>query len=472
VESTVSPRRAELLSATLRRFVRRGARGHISKLLGKTRPEDVALQFGGLTPSDQLAVFRILLADYREAAGHVLTELEPPTRLAILEQLEPSEIAGLLEEMPVDDAVGLVTALPAELHEQVLELVDRGDLTGVQAQLVFEDDSAGRIMNPDYLALADDTSVGEAIRAVQGTHSLENVFYLYVVDAGNHLVGVTSLRQLLLAPPEQQLREVMTRSIIKAHTDTDQEEVARLAARYDLLAIPVTDGSNRLMGIITVDDIIDVFKEEATEDFLKMVGTSDSELVYQMKSIKVAGIRLPWLLINLAGLLTVGGLIKHFQVSFSEALFLLTFVPVIMGMGGNVGSQTSTLAVRGLATGHVALGEGRARRFVFQQLRIGAVLGVICAGLAAVGAYVLEGVLHFSDSSTFSAPMYAAIVGAALFLAILVASCNGAVIPLLFKRLGVDPAVAAGPLVSTMNDLTGIVIYFGIAAALFDLLMH
>jgi magnesium transporter len=165
-------------------------------------------------------------------------------------------------------------------------------------------------------------------------------------------------------------------------------------------------------------------------------------------------------------------LIKHFQVSFSEALFLLTFVPVIMGMGGNVGSQTSTLAVRGLATGHVVLGEGRARRFVFQQVRIGAALGVICAGLAAVGAYVLEGVLDFSDSSTFSVGTYSGIVGAALFLAILVASCNGAIIPLLFKRLGVDPAVAAGPLVSTLNDLTGIVIYFGIAAALFDLLMH
>lgn len=472
MEQTVSPRRAELLSASLRRFVRRGARGHISKLLGKTRPEDVALQFGGLTPSDQLSVFRILLSDYRESAGHVLTELEPPTRVAILEQLNPAEIAGLLEDMPVDDAVGLVTSLPAELHERVIELVDRGDLPEVQAQLVYEDDSAGRIMNPDYLALPDDTTVGEAIAAVQGTQALENVFYLYIVDGGNHLVGVTSLRQLLLTPSEKPLSEVMTRSIIKAHTDTDQEEVARLAARYDLLAIPVTDGSNRLLGIITVDDIIDVVKEEATEDFLKMVGTSDSELVYQMKSIRVAGIRLPWLLINLGGLLTVGSLIKHFQVSFGEALFLLTFVPVIMGMGGNVGSQTSTLAIRGLATGHVVLGEGRALRFVLQQVRIGAVLGLVCASLAACGAYVLEGVLRFSSASTFSVGTYAGIVAAALFLAIVVASINGAVIPLLFKRLGVDPAVAAGPLVSTLNDLTGIVIYFGIATALFDILMH
>jgi magnesium transporter len=274
-------------------------------------------------------------------------------------------------------------------------------------------------------------------------------------------VGVTSLRQLLLSPPERTLGEIMTRSVIQVDTGTDQEEVAQLAARYDLLAIPVVDEARRLVGIVTVDDIIDIVKEEATEDFYKMVGTSDNELLYQERSFRVAGIRLPWLLVNLAGLVVTGLLLRRFQVSLKEALFLLTFVPVIMGMGGNIGSQTATITVRGLATGRIGRDRGRLRRFLWQQTKVGEVLGVACALLVAVGAFVLEQNLY-----------YALVVGVSLFLAIVVASVNGALVPLVFERLGVDPAIASGPLVTTSNDITGILIYFGLASLLIELLVR
>ncbi len=471
MEPTLSPRRAELLADTMRRFVRRGARAHIAKLLAKTRPEDVALQFRGLTATEQLKVFEILESEYPDAAGEVLSQLEPSLRTGLLEQLRPQQIAGLLEAMPVDDAVEVIESLPTELHREVLDLVDRRELEEVQVHLAYADDSAGRIMDSEFLALADEVTVGEAIAAIQGSKHTENVFYLYVVNRDEQLVGVTSLRQLLLNPPGRPLADIMSRSIIKVHTDTDQEEVARLASRYDLLAIPVTDGSNRLMGIVTVDDIIDVVKEEATEDFMKMVGTSEDELLYQDRSWKTASIRLPWILINLGGLIAAGLLVKHFQVSLKEALFLLTFVPVIMGMGGNIGSQTSTIAVRGLATGRIALGSGQAGQFLWQQLKVGAVLGFACAALAAVGAVLLEGVFKYSTAPV-SPGAYGGVVGVSLFLAIVVASINGAFVPLAFQRLGIDPAVAAGPLVTTSNDISGIIIYFGIASLLIDFLVH
>jgi magnesium transporter len=253
----------------------------------------------------------------------------------------------------------------------------------------------------------------------------------------------------------------MTRSIIKVNTDTDQEEVAQLAARYNLLAVPVTDETNHLVGIVTLDDIIDVVKEEATEDIFKMVGTTDDELVYQDRSFRVAGFRLPWLLVNMVGLLLAGMLIEHFQVTLREAIFQLTFVPVIMGMGGNIGSQTATIAVRGLATGRVNLSESGVRTFLWQQLKVGAILAVACSVVVAIGAWLLE--RHLA---------YAGVVGTSMFLAVVLASVNGAIVPVVFDRLGIDPAVAAGPLVTTVNDITGIFIYFGLASFFIDLLVR
>ena len=454
-------RRNELIGDTLRRFVRRGARSNISKVLGKTRPEDVALQFPRLTPSEQLEVFQVLVDDYLESAGEVLIALEPPIQNDILEGLDPQDIARVLDEMSVDDAVSLVDSLPDDLRDKLLEIVDRKDLAAVQEHLTYGDDTAGRIMDTELLALPEETTVSEAISHLQMAGDLDNVFYLYVIDQDSHLVGVTSLRQLLLSGPDRRLADIMARSLIKVGTDTDQEDVAQLAARYNLLAIPVTDEANRLVGIVTLDDIIDVIKDEATEDFFKMVGTSDDELVYQDRSFKVAGIRLPWLLFNLAGLVLAGVLISFYEVTLKEALFLFAFVPAIMGMGGNIGSQTSTIAVRGLATGRIVLGEGYVRQFLWQQVKVGAILGVICAVIVGIGAMLWQ-----------SNPVYGVVVGVSLFVAVMFASVFGVLIPILFEKLGVDPAVAAGPLVTTSNDITGVLIYFGLATLFIDLLVR
>jgi magnesium transporter len=253
----------------------------------------------------------------------------------------------------------------------------------------------------------------------------------------------------------------MQRDLIQVHTGTDQEEVAQLTARYDLLAIPVLDHDDKLVGIVTVDDIVDVVKEEATEDLFKMVGSSADELIYQDRSWRVAGIRLPWLLVNLVGGLLTGWLLAHFQFSFKESLFLLAFVPVIMGTGGNGGTQTSTITVRGLATGRIGTGSGRVLRFLFQQVKVGAFLGLATGVVVGTVAYFLQSNLY-----------YGLVVAGALFSALILSSLTGALIPIVFQRLGVDPAVAAGPLVTTTSDITGILVYFGLAGLMIHRLVH
>src|SRR5688572_27629248 len=458
--ATSTSRSDELLAEALRRLVRRGKRADITRLLSKVRPGDMPVLLGSLTPAERLHVFQIVTEEYPDTAGDVLSDLEAPQRLELLEKLPPEVIAEILDSAAVDDAVYVIDSLPEDKKEQVLRLVDPQQMSEMRPHLTYEDDTAGRIMDPEFFALPESSQVRQAIAAIQEKRDVEMIYYLYIVDSDKRLLGVTSLRQLLLSPPDQRLGEIMQRDIIRVHTGTDQEEVAAVAARHDLLAVPVVDGENRMVGIVTLDDIIDVVKEEANEDILRIAGTSEDELLYQERSLRVAGIRLPWLLVNLVGGVITGLLLQHFQVSFQEALFLLAFVPVVMGMGGNSGTQTSTITVRGLATGRIELDGGRIRHYLWQQMKVGALLGIATGAVAGTVALALQ-----------RNPAYSLVVAGAMFFAILVASLNGVMIPLLFERLGVDPAVAAGPLVTTSNDITGILIYFGLASLLIQFLV-
>ncbi len=464
--TTIATRRAEFFSSTIRRLLRRGSRSKISKLLSKERLVDVASGLGRLTPAEQLKVFQILIADNPAGAGEVLIDLEPEYRSAILDDLKPEQVSTLLEEAAVDDAVAIVELLPEELKSKILKLVDLDEkLTDVQTQLAYPENSAGRIMDTEFVAFTQETTAEEAIERVrQIARDVDMISYLYIVDQGGHLLGVNSIRQLLLADPGAALGESMISSLIKVTTDTDQEEVAQLAARYDLLAIPVVDSDGKLVGIVTVDDIVDIFKDEVTEDFYKLAGTSGDEMVYQDQPFKVAGIRLPWLLVNLFGLLVAGFMTAYFENTFQLAI-LVGFVPVVLGMAGNIGSQTSTITVRELATGHLGTGRGAIRFYVWQQLKVGLLLALICASLVATVALLWS---HGSDPN--GDPKLVLAVSASVLLTVVLASFTGAMIPWLFNRFGIDPAIASGPLVTTTNDITGILIYFALSFTLIRLL--
>lgn len=452
--------RNEILLLTLRRLLAGGARRRLTHLLARVRPEDLAQILPRLTPSQRMQLIRHLIRHFPDSVGDVLIELEESEQLAILEHLSFEELHEFLPQAAIDDAVSLIELLPDERRREVIAGPGAA-MANVKAQLDYEDESAGRIMDTDLFTLPDSCTVGEAVEMLRRAGDVENIYYLYVVNGERRLVGVVPLRELLLSQPDRPVREVMTSEVLKVRTGTDQEEVAQLAARYNLLAIPVVDDDDVLVGIVTADDILEVLSEEATEDILKMVGTTDEELIYQGRTWRVAGIRMPWLVITVVGQSVTGFLLTRFQATLSEALFLLAGVPLIMSLGGNIGSQIAAITVRGLATGRLRFEEQWGfLRFVWKQLKVGFVLAGVCACLVAIGAWLLE-----------RNAAYAVVVAGAVIFAILLSSITGALIPRLFDRIGIDPAVASGPLVSISNDITGILIYFGLAVLLIGLLV-
>jgi magnesium transporter len=352
--------------------------------------------------------------------------------------------------MPYDDAVEIIRNMPEEIAQEILSTMQDEHSDEIEQLLQYEEDTAGGIMSTEIFSLREDTTAQQAIEALQQASDVEMVFYVYVTDVRDHLVGVLSLRQLLTVPPSTRLKDIMATDVISVRTDKDQEEVAHLVAKYNILAIPVVDEWNKLVGLVTVDDVIDVLREEATEDIYKMAGASEEELLYGFKSMKVAQLRLPWLLTNLFGGIITGYLMWQFQATLKEVITLITFIPVITGMGGNVGGQSATIVVRGFATGNIEF--STLRQVFFKELRVGMIMGAVCG--VTVGLVAL--VWHHN-------PYLGLVVGLAMVSAMTVAATMGVLAPAFFKRAGIDPAIASSPFVQTANDITGILIYFGTA---------
>ena len=291
-------RRIDVVLDSVKRLLRIGATANLLNLLQKQHPADLAQVFGSLLDTERQAVFSILVERNGRLAMETVSEMGPEEGAKLLTGRSAEEIAKLLQEIPSDDAAALIDYLPEELSAEVLELMRRRESGQVESLLEYGEQTAGRIMNPQVFALSEDLTVGEAITALQSSRDVEMVFYLYVVDARRHLVGVTSLRRLLLVSPETPLKRIMTPEVTSVRVDTDQEEVARQVASYNLLAVPVVDEENKLVGIVTVDDVIDVIKDEAAEDLLRLAGVSGDERIATPASEAIRK-RLPWLGVNL-----------------------------------------------------------------------------------------------------------------------------------------------------------------------------
>jgi magnesium transporter len=447
--------RHQLLLETARRLIRRDASPSLANLLLKTHPADVAHLFRDLELREQHTLFTLI--DDPELAATVLSELDPAVSALLLGDLKKEAITEVLEEMAYDDAVDVIQNLPEELAAEILQAMEDVDSQEIEQLLQYDEDSAGGIMSTEIFSLSEEMTVRQAIDAIHQAEHVEMVFYLYVTDAHNHLVGVLSLRKLLTVSPEKTLSEIMVREVISVRTDVDQEEVARVVEKYSILAIPVINDTNKLMGVITVDDIIDVIRREATEDIYKMAGANDEELLLGYDSLRIARLRLPWLLTNLLGGVVTGYLMWRFKVTLRDVIALITFIPVITGMGGNVGGQSATIVVRGFATGRIDVGS--IRRVIFREMRVGVVMGMVCGLAVGLIAWAWHG-----------NPYLGLVVGFAMIMAITVAATMGVLAPAFFKRIGVDPAIAAAPFVQTANDITGILIYFATATSFIKLL--
>jgi len=442
-----------ILIETIQKLIRRDATPNLIKVIEKTHPADIAIMLRRLSEREGRIIFGLL--DEPALAAETLSELNPENRFKLLEGMAVQRIVEILRAMSPDDMADTIGALPEEMAEQILEIFREDESEQVEELLQYGEDTAGGIMTPDFFALPDDTRVDAAVLALQQETKAEMVFYLYVIDERNHLVGVLSLRQLLTNAPDRLLRDIMMDDVLSVYTGMDQEEVARLVAKYNILAVPVVDDENKILGIVTVDDVIDVFREEATEDILKLAGTSEEEIL-SGSFLKSARTRFPWLFASWVGGLFAIGIIGHFEEELKRVVSLAAFIPIIMGMGGNVGNQSTVIMVRGMATGRIDL--RNVGRHIMKEMSVGILLGIFFGVLLSL---VVE--------LKFDIPNLSYVVGCAISTNMIMAAFLGTSLPVLFKRMKIDPAVATGPFVTTSIDIIGIFILF-IWAILFNLL--
>jgi len=442
----------DTLLESIRKLTRRGAYQNVKKILEKLHAADVAYLFRYLNEGEQHKIFSLIAES--EMASEILSQVDTPTSARILKRIEREQAAEILKEMDPDDKVSILEEVPEDVREEIMSHLSVSDAETIEEIFQYPEDSAGRIMNTNYFSLEEDVTVSESITEIQkrGADASEMVFYIYVVDVRNHLVGVCSLRQLLLVPPSTKIKNVMAPEVVSVGAQTDQEDVARLVEKYDFLAVPVTDEENKLLGIVTVDDVIDVIRHEATEDIMKMVGTGDE---YLNRSVfRRARMRMPWMLAAFIGEFIGIQFLNMYNVTLEKIVALAFFLPIIIAMGGNIGSTSMTIVVRGLATGRIAVKQ--LKMVILKELAVALLLGVI------YGA-ILMGLAYFQFESV---NYLGFVVGLSMLISMLMAAAIGTLMPIVLHLLKIDPAVATGPFVTSTVDSLGILVYMGLATAI------
>jgi magnesium transporter len=429
----------------------------IKKIFSKLYPADMAELVAELSAAELKFIIPIMSL---EKLAFSFTELDSTTRNSLLNFLTPEQVKAVLNEMYADDIADLLEELTIGQSKELLKLMKNEDAEQIQELLGYDHESAGGIMTTEYLAIKDDKTVNEALDKIRDVATkAEMIYYIYIINPNKELVGVISMRELITADPQTKLNRIMHRKVIKAKVNLDQEEVAQQMSKYDLLAIPVINKHNQLLGVITVDDALDVIEEEATEDIYKMAATSDFELKTTADGI-ISGVlkRLPWLLILLFASMLSGTVIGSFSESLSEVVALAFFIPTLTGTGGNAGTQSLAIVVRGLATGDLDV--SKMFKHIYREVKVGAVTAFICGLVISLIAFFWQGGYFIG-----------VVVGLAMFFTILTATLVGTTTPFIIDYLGADPAVAAGPFITTIIDVSGLFIYFMLAKFLLKYLI-
>lgn len=437
------------LRRKIEQMVQDGEVDELQELLIHLHPSDIADLFPRLGHMEQNFVWD-LLPD--EITPDVLIELDEPVQEELLDALSEGEIGRLVDELESDDAADVVGTLDEEKAQKVLETLDLESRRDVKRLLTYEEDTAGGIMALEVASVLETSTVSQAVQELRDlveNEGVEDIYNVYIVSQDGILRGALNLRQFILAPPETPVCELMDDDVVTVPTSMDQEEVAAIFRKYDLVSLPVVDDYSRLVGRITVDDIVDVIAEEAEEDLSIIAGTRDEE-PSERSTVKIFRERFPWLLTGLFGGLIAATVMHYFRATLLQVIALVFFVPVITAMGGSTAIQSSSIVVRGLATGEIELRDLLPR--VFKEIRVallnGAVLGLILGGIVAFWLGEVD---------------LGMLIGSILLINICIASLLGASVPIFMKRIGIDPALAMGPFVTTAIDILGLMIYLGLA---------
>lgn len=439
----------------VKKLIRRNAKIPLEKLLNKLHPADLALIITNLSDLDRKKIWSFI--EDRSKIAKIILEMQDVDIVKIIEELSAPKAATLLSEMDSDDASYVLRIISEEKQQNLLQYISKNELVDVEELLHYPEDSAGSIMNTAAFALHMGTTIKDSTKLLHKAEDLEMVFYLYVVDDENRLVGVLSLRQLILNPPEKKLSDIMIRNVVSVSVTDSQEYVADLVEKYDLLALPVVDEQHKLCGIITIDDVIDIIKDQASEDIYAMAGLTQNDMMFDKSPYKVASTRLPWLLITFVGEIIAASIVKFFQGSISDFAILVTFMPIVMAMGGNIGSQSSTVIIQGVALGKIDTSKWS--RVIFKELSVGALMGIVIGILLGIVTPLWEGNAQLG-----------LIVSIAIFSAMFFASLTGSIVPITLMKLKFDPAIASAPFITSLNDITGLAIYFSISMILLSII--
>ena len=439
-----------ILRDTYRRLLRRNAKINIFKLTSKTHPADLAVLFRHFSDEEQVEIFSLMKES--EHTAEFLSELDNALVNELLENESYERIAAIIEKAPTNDQSGILNILDDEKAKSIIKLLNVEEQEEIAEIMGYPDDSAGALMNTEVFTLHESITAGEAIKTLQDQEGAEMVFYLYITDDDDRLVGIISLRALTTTSSNTTLKDIMIKNVHSIRPETDQEEVARIVAQYNFLAVPVLDSDSKLLGIVTVDDVVDVIREEATEDFLRMAGAGKDREILLKSSWENAKTRLPWLFASWIGGVIAASLIGVFENMLENIIALAAFIPVILGMGGNIATQSSTIIVRGMATGRVNL--GGEIKLILKEVQVGLILGTLYGVLLGLFARFI-----FSDAPE----NLGFVVGLSICASMIVAATVGTIIPLILRKLDIDPAVATGPFVTTSIDILGVLFYFLIA---------
>lgn len=418
-------------------------------LLIPVQPPDIADAIEGLPEAQQAIAFRLLSKD---EAAEVYEYLDSSVQQTLIEDFKRQDVLDVVERMSPDDRARLFDELPAKVVRRLLEQLSPAERQATALLLGYEPNTAGRIMTPKYIQLKENFSVSRALDRIRDlADTTETIYYLYVTDANRRLTGILSLRDLVMAQPHQTVGDIMTRDVVFVNTDTDQEEVAQLIQRYDFLAVPVVDREQRLVGIVTVDDVIDILEQEVTEDIYTLGGVQlGGDDYFQSNLLTVARRRVVWLLVLLLTNTLTSAVIRSQDDILAQVVTLAAFIPLLIGTGGNVGAQSSTVVIRGINTDKLRL--QAAFGIVQREAIAGMLLGLMLGAIVTLWAYVLQGNL-----------VVAIAVGISLWAISILASISGAALPFLFQAIGFDPALMSAPFITTAVDVLGVFIYFSVA---------
>lgn len=428
----------------------------VKEQLAEANEADIAELIGELDVEKKVVVFRMLP---KELSSDVFACLEPEDQEHIINSIGDYELKYIVEDLFVDDAVDMLEELPANVVKRVLKIATPDTRNLINQFLNYPENSAGSIMTAEYVGLKQRMTVEEAFAYIRKNGvDKETIYTCYVMDSKRALEGVVTVKDLLMNPYETVIRDIMDTHVIKAVTTDDQEEVMDMFQRYDLLSLPVVDHENRLVGIVTVDDIVDVMEQEATEDFEKMAAMAPSEKPYLKTSVlQLAKNRILWLLILMISSMVTGGILAKYENAFAVIPLLVTFIPMLTDTGGNAGSQSSTLIIRGMAVGEIETAD--IFRVIWKEVRVGVVVGIILGMVNYVRLVIM-----YPGSE-----MICLTVVLSLFATVLLAKTIGCVLPIAAKVLRLDPAIMAAPLITTIVDAFSLVIYFQLACKLLNL---